>query len=469
MNGAFLCREKELKTLEDFYRRDGFQMLVIYGRRRIGKSTLIREFIKGKRAVFYTAVKSTLEKNVELLGNSILGELAPGLPPMKFPGFTDALRFLAQASKDERLVFVIDEIPYLAEADSGILSELQAVIDEQLQIGNMFLILCGSSVSFMEDKILSEKSPVFGRRTGQLELKPFSYLDSAAFVPGYSPEDKAIVYGVTGGVAKYLSLFDDSVSVEDNIVRLFFSKSGYLYEEPDNLLTQEFRNVSIYNAIIEAIASGKNKVIEIADDTHIDQTRISHALKNLMQTGIVRQERAVTEETNRKKLLYCLNDNMFRFWYSFVPDGMAMIELDQGDKYFSDSVLPYISDYMSGIFEDMCRYYTLLLSANGDLPVLFTNVGKWWGTDPAEKNETDIDIVAVNKKKKAALVGECKYKNRKTELSVMEILRSRSELLSGKFRVVSYLLFSKAGFTEPLIREADEAGVKLITLEEMYG
>lgn len=202
----------------------------------------------------------------------------------------------------------------------------------------MDLILCGSSVSFMENEVLSEKSPLFGRRTSQIKLEPFQYLDAAEFVPGYSREEQAICYGVTGGVAKYLSLFDDSKSLDENIITQFFTKSGYLYEETNNLLTQEFRNVSSYSDIIEAISSGANRLNEISDKTHIAQTAVSHALSNLITTGIVVRETAATDEKNKKKVQYNLKDNMFRFWYKYVPNGIGAIELDKGELYYQNAV-----------------------------------------------------------------------------------------------------------------------------------
>ncbi len=170
--------------------------------------------------------------------------------------------------------------------------------------GQMFLILCGSSVNFMENEVLSEKSPIFDRRTLQIKLEAFEYLKSAEFVPAYSYEEKAVCFGVMGGVAKYLSMLNDTKSRDENIVRLFFRKTWYLYEEPNNLLMQEFRNVSTYNDMIHAIASGANKVNETADKAHVERSVAVHALQHLAATGIVLSENALTDESNKKKVQY---------------------------------------------------------------------------------------------------------------------------------------------------------------------
>lgn len=230
---------------------------------------------------------------------------------LSFQSIDDLLSFLGKHSEDDRSVIVIDELPYLAEADKSILSVLQNYIDDQWIHGQMYLILCGSSISFMENEVLSEKSPIFGRRTSQIRLEAFDYLESAEFVSAYSCEEKAICYGITGGTAKYLAMLDDTKTPDENIIQLFFSKTGYLYEEPNNLLTQEFRNVSTYNDIISAIASGANKVNEIADKAHIEQSVTVHALQNLIATGIVKKEKALTNESNKKKVQYILKDSMF--------------------------------------------------------------------------------------------------------------------------------------------------------------
>lgn len=220
----FIGRKAELQTLENMYHSSGFQMVVIYGRRRIGKSTLIKEFIKDKRAVYYTATKTGISKNIELWGKQALETLAPEMNQLTFKNADDLLIFLWKKSEAERCIVVIDELPYLAEADKSILSVLQKMIDNQWINGQMFLILCGSSISFMENEVLSEKSPVFGRRTAQIRLEPFQYREAAEFVPSYSYEEKAICFGITGGTAKYLSMLDDSKSLDENIVQLFLQK-----------------------------------------------------------------------------------------------------------------------------------------------------------------------------------------------------------------------------------------------------
>ncbi len=203
----FIGRERELKSLEEVYSKGGFGMTIIYGRRRVGKSTLITEFIKDKRAIFYAATKVGAERNLEFFSKQVLGVLDPEYSDAAFSSIESILDILTKkvANTEEKLILVIDELPYWAEKDEALLSILQKYIDTQWLDKNIMLILCGSALSFMEKKVLSEKSPVFGRRDTQLKIEAFNYRDSALFVPEYTPEDKAICYGVTGGVAKYLA------------------------------------------------------------------------------------------------------------------------------------------------------------------------------------------------------------------------------------------------------------------------
>ncbi len=464
----FIARERELKALGELYDKPGFQMIVIYGRRRVGKSTLIREFVKDKRAVYYTATKSGFAANMAALGKTVLETLSPGLSNLTFPGTDELLSYIGECCKTERLVMVIDEIPYLAEGDKGFLSVLQKHIDEEWQSTQMYLVVCGSSVSFMEDEVLSEKSPIYGRRTAQLKVEAFNYMDAAGFVPAYSEEDKAICYGVTGGIAKYLSLFDDKFTLDDNIKKNFFSSAGYLYEEPSNLLSQEFRNVSTYNDIIAAIARGANKPNDIADKAHLDVTTVQHALNNLITTGIVEKHQAITDEKNKKKVLYVLKDGMFRFWYRFIPDAASLIEMGNGETYYDRVVKDKLSDYMGSVFEDMCRYYMLYHGTDESFGCFITEVGRWWGSDTVKKETTDIDVVGLDKLSKKAVLGECKFTNNLADKAVFEKLKERTGLIDKSYETAGYALFSKTGFSDWVIANAEKERIKAIRLKDMY-
>ena len=463
----FIGREYELQELNMLYEKESFQMPVIYGRRRVGKSTLIREFVKDKKCIFYTAIESSAQRNLELFSQTVYR--AFNLEMEGFSGFSSfdiAFSYIAKRAVEERLILVIDEYPYLASSDKSISSLLQKYIDETFVNGKLFLILCGSSMSFMEHQVLGYQSPLYGRRTAQFMIRPFDYRTSGKFVKEYSNEDKAVVYGITGGIPKYLELFDSKKTLRENIIDLFLKENGYLFEEPANLLKQELRDSSRYNSIIEVIAKGANKVSEIASKTQLESATVVHCLDSLMELGIVAREYAITEENNKKKTFYRLEDSMFRFWYRFIPNGMDAILGHYGDYLYDEYIEKELPDYMGRVFEHMSMQYLMHKNMQGELPFKVLKVGRWWGNNSAKKREEEIDLVGINMMTKQAIVGECKYKNDVQKPEILTALKEKAELLP-MFTQKYYILFSKNGFTRTL-SEAQDYSVLLVTLENMY-
>lgn len=472
----FIGRERELQSLEKVYAKNGFGMTIIYGRRRIGKSTLITEFIKGKKAIFYTATKVGADRNLELFSKQVLDVVDPDYSGLAFSSLENVLDILTKkvSESDEKIILVIDELPYWAEKDEALLSILQKYIDTQWLDKNIMLILCGSALSFMENKVLSEKSPVFGRRDSQIKLEAFNYRDAALFVPNYSSEDKAICYGVTGGVAKYLAMIDSSKSLDDNIKQLFFNTDGYLFDETRNLLTQEFSDVTLVNNIIEQVASGENALNIIASKVREKDSTVLYSLEKLIDVGLVEKKKCITEEKNKKKTQYVLKDYMFKFWYEFIPKTVSVIEMGQGELYYEKVVKPQLHAYMGSVFEEMCRYYTLEQGIQGAFGSFITQTGNWWGVQQLQddtgkwyQQATDIDVVGISTVDNTAVIGECKFKNEKIDKNIYETLIGRSRLISGKYNITKYLLFSLSGFTD-WFDTIDKTNIFLITVDDMF-
>ena len=466
----FVGREHELQILENMYKKNDFQMLVLYGRRRIGKTALLNHFSAGKNPLFYTGIESKERENLQEFGSAVLTYYAPNLPKVKFESFSDAVAYLTlclkQRPSEERQLIIIDEYPYIAENAPELSSILQREIDCEWANLNVMLILCGSSITFMEDEVMSEKSPLFGRRTGQLDLQPLDYKTAAMFVPDYTPEDKAIVYGITGGVPKYLSEINPKLTIRENIIAQFFNPAGYFYEEPKNLLRQEFRDVSLYYSILNAVGNGAVQVTEIADKTGFDTARIAQALSKLEAVRIVRKEMPILNEKNKKLTQYFLYDGMFRFWFRFVPKGTAAIERYYGEEYYQSMVEPILHDYMGGIFELICQEYAFRMGMEGAWTTIPTRVGKWRGSDPQKKCPADIDVVAVNDADKTAVIGECKFKNSLFGKEEYETLIDRARLLYP-YRVTRHLIFTLSGVT-PWVLEHISEDTEIITIENIY-
>ena len=302
----FVGREKELEEMERYYNENAFHFAVFYGRRRVGKTTLINEFTENKRTIYFTAAETTAKENLELLSIQILSVLSPGAPKNPFKSFNDAFDYCFRAALKKRLVLVIDEYPYLAESDRSVSSLLQAAIDRYRGKSRLFLILCGSSMSFMENQVLGYKSPLYGRRSSQFKIEPFKYYECVRMFPAFSDSDKITLYGICGGIPEYVTRINNRSTVRQNAENLFFNPSGRLFEEPSNLLKQELKTPQTYNGIIAAIASGASKVNEIASKAGIETSQCSNMLATLISLGIVRK--------NTRREIHRLPEKPFTGW-----------------------------------------------------------------------------------------------------------------------------------------------------------
>lgn len=459
----FIGREREVAALDRLYESNKFEFAVIYGRRRVGKTALINHFIDNKEAIYFIGVESNEKQNLENFSKSII-EYSSGIEAeTSFLSFQAALEYVFKLAEKKRLILAIDEYPYVARSSKSLASTLQLLIDKYKDTSQLMLILCGSSMSYMEDEVLAYKSPLYGRRTAQMKIQPFSFEETCRCFKNFSDEDKALAYGIVGGTPQYLLQIDDRLSIEDNIKNTYLNPISFLYEEPTNLLKQEVREPAIYTAIITAIAVGASRMSDISNKVGEDSNICANYLKSLINLGIVKKETPYGEKTSRKSI-YSIEDNMFRFWYRFVPNNNSVIMRGAADIVYR-RIEPQLSEYMDAVFEEICKQYLWKLLLDGNSPVEFSELGRWWGNDPIEKKQTEIDIMG-EQDKKTALFGECKWTNEKVDLGVLETLIKRSNLFS--YINVHLFLFSKSGFTKGCIDKANELGnVSLVTYADM--
>ena len=464
----FVGRDREIKKLHTLYQDEGFQFVVIYGRRRVGKTMLINEFLKGKRSAYYMAVEGTAKENLTGISKALLTEGASDFYMPEFSDFESLLLYIDHLCKNsdgqERLVIAIDEFPYLAASYPAISSMLQSHIDQCWKNSNLFLILCGSSMSFMEEQVLGYKSPLYGRRTAQFKLHPFSYFEAKEMLSEFSTEEQAVLYGVTGGIPEYLSRIRSNQSMDDHIKELFFDESGRLFDEPGNFLNQELQDPSSYHSIITAIAGGASRLNEIATKTGLASSGCSAQIQSLITLGIIKKETPLTEGIKSRKTLYTLEDFMFLFWYRFVRPNLSGIMRGIGETIYEVSVKPQISHFMGYIFEEICKQYLYLPQIYMTLPFPAGEFARWWGNNPKKKRQEEIDLMAENGLE--AIFGECKWRNELADVDILETLQERSGLFH--YQKQSYMIFSKTGFTEKLkLREQEEENVRLISFEDM--
>lgn len=459
----FVGRERELAVLERLYASGQFEFAVVYGRRRVGKTALLSRFIEGKRAIYFSGVESNEKQNLENFSKAVL-ENSTGIPSgAAFSSFQALLEYVFKLSEQERLVLVIDEYPYIARASKSFASTIQMLIDRCKAASRLMLILCGSSMSYMEDQVLAYKAPLYGRRTAQIKLLPFDFGEACQCIAGFSAEDQALLYGMVGGTPQYLLQLDNRCSVEENIKNTFLEPSSLFFEEPTNLLKQEVRETAVYNAIIAAIAGGASKLTEIASKTGEENSACAVYIKNLIALGILQKETPYGESGTRKTL-YSIADPMFRFWYRFVPENSSLIA--RGAKELAYKRMePFLPEYMGKVFEELCRQYLWARLLAGDCPVEFISLGRWWGNDPTKKCQTEIDIMG-EQDKYTALFAECKWTNEPVDQAVLETLLARGALFPYHSRY--FYLFAKRGFTKACIEKAGQLGnVMLVTYPEM--
>lgn len=459
----FIGRQEELDFLESCYSSSKAQLVILYGRRRVGKTETLHKFCEGKEHVFYSCAELPDSQQLQAFSARLLQSGMPAARYLQsFGDWQQAFEALAELPGRGKKLLVIDEFPYMVKNNPSIPSLLQNLWDSKLKNTDVMLVLCGSAMSFMEKEILAEKNPLYGRATGILKMLPMNFYDAVQFLPHYSMQDKIAAYAVLGGIPHYWQQFDAQLSLRENITRSILTRGGVLYSEVEFLLRQELRETAVYNTIIAAVALGNTKLNEIFQKTQLERSKLSSYLKNLVDLGILCREFPVNaglkEQANVQRGLYQVTDNFFRFWYAFVFPNFSELEAGDAAGIYSYVVAPRLDLYTSHIFEHVCREYLRRQNRRHMLPFYFTAIGRWW-------DKTDeLDIVAVDSARQELLLGECKYKNTQMELQDLRHMQKKLGAAKGRRH---YYLFSKSGFTRELQKTADREGVALIGLDDL--
>ena len=476
----FIGRKLELQFLEDKYNSKGGQLIVLYGRRRVGKTETLREFCKGKRHIFYSCREVSDKLQLRSFSEKLLKENIPAASYIKeFSDWETALKSVLDLPyDDEKKLLIIDEFPYMCRGNESIPSVLQNLWDEMFKDENIMIVLCGSAVRFIEKELLAEKNPLYGRATGIYKMEAMSFYDAVQFFPNYTDREKIIAYSILGGIPHYLRQFDADLPLEENIKRNILTKGCVLYSEVEFLLRQELRETPLYNSIIEAVALGNTKLNDISVKSLVEDTsKTSVYLKNLIELEIIKREFSVDdgmkERANTNRGLYRLTDNFFRFWYAFVFTNYSELEIGDADGVFEYAIKPNLHEFASFAFEDICREYIRKMQRTGKLPFRYQRMGRWWGRttvrrkDKTEVQETEIDLLAVSQKADQYLVGECKFKGR--PFSLTEYLGTSAKLSQQKEKAeFFYYLFSESDFDDNLTAEAEKDDhLTLVGLEDV--
>lgn len=464
----FIGRSEELAALEALYQRDRFEMAVIYGRRRVGKTWLIDRFIQSKQALRFTALQRSDTINRHRFTQAIADFFGYDTLP-DFPDWTSAFSFIVKqtTTNERRFVLVFDEFPYAALMAPTLPSELQVAIDRGFNETSTMIILSGSNEGFMESEVLGHRSPLYGRRTAQLHLQPFDYATAAQFLPNTDPTTLVEYYATFGGTPYYLAQLDARAGFEDNVLDLCFNPLGLLREEPSMLLREELREPALYHSVLQSIADGNTKPKIIAEHAGIDPNGIAKYLKTLESLGLVERRVPFGDKPTSRKALYELRDPFFVYWYRFVAPASDIIDGRMGraaarKAAFSSAFNTYVGQQ----FERLCMQWLIARNAKGLLPFLGTTFGKWWGNDPRKRAQTDIDAVLADPEGKEILLAECKWRNTFNETEAVESLRERVGLIAGYTRT-HLMLFSKHEVSDAT-KEKYRNQVEFVCADELY-
>lgn len=445
----FVDRKSEMETLQNEYDRKGSSLVILYGRRRVGKTTLISEFIKDKEALFFLANEESEVQNrnvfkdkvADFTGNSLLKNAEVKSWDVIFKAVIDT-------EFERKPVVVIDEFQYIGKSNPAFPSIFQRIWEELLKNKSIMVILCGSLISMMESQTLSYNSPLYGRRTAQIRLKqiPFRYFHE--FFPEKTRRQLIEMYSVTGGVPKYIELFSENRDIFRSIQTCVVNRSGYLYDEPHFLLQQEVSEVGSYFSVMKAIAAGNSKLSAISAMLEVKSTSLTKYLKTLIDLELLEREVPVTEDNpeKSKRGLYKIKDNYIRFWFAFIYPNMSFIENGNDDIVMNQIKNNLLSRHTSFVYEDVCRERMWDLNAREVWPFHFSKIGRWWDG----KNE--IDIAALDPDGKNLILGECKYWQKPVGMNILCELEQKSASVGWKRenRHIWYVLFGAAGFTEEL-------------------
>ena len=454
----FVNRTEELAFLQRYHEMPGFQFIPLYGRRRLGKTRLVREFIRDKRAIYFLADSVTEGEQLRNLGREV-GEFF-GDTILADSGFRDwqqFFRYLREKAESERLVMAVDEFPYLVNANKGISSIFQKGIDTHLKESNVFLILLGSSIGMMEEEVLFYKAPLYGRRTASLEVREMPFSALTGFFPQADLQRRLEIYSVFGSIPAYLERLDANSDIQNIINDLILDRGSFLHNEVEFLLREELREPRNYFVILRAIAQGKRKMSEIINDTGFEKTHLSRYLDILRSLRFVDKEIPVTEKYPDKSRLglYRLHDRFFSFWFRYVFPHRSRLEIGN-TEYLLAKIRESFDQHLAFVYEDVCREFCLDRLKSGVMS--FSAIGRWW-----MKNE-EIDLVALDEENGAIWFGECKWSVKPVGEDVYRNLQRKARLVvwGSKDRRERFVLFSKSGFTDGMRKLAGQDEVLLV-------
>ena len=464
----FIGRKRELSLLDSLYNSDKFEMLIMHGRRRVGKSYLLAHFAKlhSENTIFFTGDKSSEKTNVQNFCEELKRVLKVSDFIDSFEKWSDIYSFFKDKELKERLVIIIDEFTYLYNSNPAYDSGLQNAIDRILKNKNIFLILCGSEVSVIEEIIDNSSKPLYGRKTAELKLLPFDYMEAREFFPNYSKEDYIKAYSILGGIPLYLKLFDDRLSVKENVIKNCLSQTGVLFNEIETLLRMELKETYFYKNIMLAINAGASTFNTIKERVDENSAKVAKYMNVLCNLGFIKKEVPCGEKSNSRNTLYSICDNYFAFYFMFIFKKQNMLNgLISPELYFEREINDErLNVFIGHRFETICETYLKKLFYNGKMPFFAENLGRWWGNNPVLKRQEEIDLLALDDEN--ALICECKYTKEKFDEKQLKDLQDSALCINRANK--RYMIFSKNGVSLGVASKIKgDASYSVVTIDEL--
>jgi AAA+ ATPase superfamily predicted ATPase len=464
----FINRKAELEQLDRLYRSDHAELFVLYGRRRVGKTELLRAFCVGKPHIFFIATLSSDSEQLATFSQQIYGFSHKEVPAgFTFPSWESAFQALADLPTQPRPIIIMDEFTYLISGNKAIPSVLQKAWDEKIKNTRIMLVLCGLYIGMMETEVMGYQAPLYGRRTASTLLRPLDLPSSSLFFPHYSPEEKFLAWAVLGGMPYYLRTFSDHQDIFANIRQhILDAQTGTLFNEPRLLLMEELREPRNYFSILRAIAQGRTRLNEITQASGVSEvTAVARYLDILQQMHLITRRVPATENQpeKSKKGIYQIDDHFLRFWFRYVHPNQSGLDLGLTDAILEQRIRPDMDHFAAAAFEEAARAYVANLAQMGRLDFLPERIGSWWDRD------AEIDVLAISQTEKAALVGECKWSIKPIGTNILVDLQQKARVLIKDYGIqkVQFALFARSGFTPALEDQARAEGIGLYTVDSL--
>ncbi len=456
----FIGRKEQLKKLDREINSEELRLVLIYGRRRVGKSELVKTALKQSdvTSIYYECKQTTEQSNVESFCCVISENL--NLPKLGYTGIEEALDYLFKMASEKKMVVVLDEYPYLRENVKGLDSILQSLIDNNKEKSKLTLIILGSYVEVMKS-LIEHSNPLFGRTDLVIDLKPMDYFESAQFYPNFSVEDKVRIFSVFGGIPHFNKQVDDKKSVKENIIELIASPGARLENEVPMYLKGELSKIVNANETFEALSNGYSKYSDILSQSHVSSgPTLIDILSKLIQMEVVKKTVPINDENNKRKTGYYICDNLSLFYYKYIFKYASQLKIMDSEMFFRKYIeSDFEEKYVPLQFEEIAKQYLIRRNRAGLMEPIFEKIGKYYYDDPKNHMNGEFDIVTEDEN--GYVFYEVKFK--KTPLSVSDIKVEIEQVRQTGLDCYKYMFITMAG-----IEEINDSGVGHIPLAELY-